>query len=264
MGDPIVFTRVPAWMESVASWFDDQESGDIEVRLKDNQVLSCHRIVLRSCSTVWAAALQDKKESILELVSHEASIVTMCLKYCYTANIELTSASLPQVHLFAYQYNIKELKSACEKVMTEGVSIANAVTLYEYFGKHDFPSMPRARDAVKAFVCSEFVAVAESAEFLRLPEDIFCQILENWPIVANEDNILDACCRWLGDSPDPHTRERVLKCVRFPMLSAQKLIEFKFHRLFQPDLEARHYFSPYSRRVIICIIKSGTGHVFGA
>jgi len=90
-------------------------------------------------------------------------------------------------------------------------------------------------------MCKEFVTVSESDRFLHLPEKVLCQLLNDDGLVATEDDVLDACCRWLAGSPgspssaaanDPQVllrADRVMQLVRFPMLSAKKLLEFKSH-----------------------------------
>lgn len=227
----------------VSGWFNDQETSDIKVDLQNDQVVYCHRIFLRSSSPVWAAALQDEKVCSIDFRELDAAIVKICLQFCYTFEIELTDDNLTRVHFFAFQYDLKELQARCEEVMTEKITETNCLSLYAYFLKHEFPSMPKARETVKAFVRNEFAAAALSEDFMHIREEVLCEFLADDMLNAKEDDVLDACCRWLGDSPDPRVRERVLKFVRFPQLSGKKLIEFRSHPLFKPDLEARYNFA---------------------
>jgi len=194
---PLTFSHSSVLLGITSKWFNDPVSSDLEVRLKNDKVLHCHRLVLRSWSEVWAAALEDKKETSLDLTVHDPAIVEMCVRYCYTAtiDIDITDDDLTlRVHLFAHQYNLKELATACEQRLTQ--------------------------------------------------------------LVTSEDDVLDACCRWLAGSPntaavndDPQVlqrAERVLQLVRFPMLSAMKLLEFKSHPMMVRQSETllrRHHFA---------------------
>jgi len=113
---------------------------------------------------------------------------------------------------------------------------------------------------IKAFMGKEFVDVSKSAGFLRLPEKALCQLLkEDGLLVAPEDDVLDACCRWLAGSPEPpktaagnddpqvlQRADRVLQLVRLPMLSAKKLLEFKSHPMVGESI--REFQSPLSVR----------------
>jgi len=82
-----------------SKWFNDQASSDFEVRLKNDKVLHCHRLVLRSWSEVWAAALEDKKETSLDLTAHDPAIVEMCVCGIATQlRLMLTQMTLSHMH----------------------------------------------------------------------------------------------------------------------------------------------------------------------
>lgn len=223
--------------------FNNPESSDVQVHLNDNQVLHCHRFVLGMWSDVWAAALQDMKESSLDLTGHDASIVELCLHYCYCAPIELNDNNLTKVHLFAQQYDLKALQASCKKEFIHSLSITNCMERYRYLFEHEFPNLESSELLIKEFVFDEFVAVSKTEGFLNMPLQIVCDLLHADGINAAEDEVLAACCRWLGDSPDPQEREQVLKYVRFPLLSAKTLVGFRTHVLFQPDLAQRYTFA---------------------
>jgi len=247
------YNHAPAFLGIASKWFNNPATSDIEVRLKNDKVLHCHRLVLCSWSEVWAAALEDKKETSLDLTAHDQAIVEMCMRYCYTAAIDVTEDNdLTRVHLFAHQYDLKELATACEQSLTlsvtQDLTASNCTGLYCYLLEHEFPNLPNAVQSIKAFMCKEFVAASKSNGFLCLPEKLLCQLLKEDGLVATEDDVLDACCRWLAGSPtgnDPQVRERVMQCVRFPMLSAKKLLEFKPHPMVKQseNLIRRHHFA---------------------
>jgi len=71
-------------------------------------------------------------------------------------------------------------------------------------------------------------------------------------LLPPEDDVLDACCRWLaGGSPNllatttPQVADRVMQLVRFPMLSAKKLLEFNSHPMVRQseNLSLRYQFA---------------------
>jgi len=237
--------HLPGFVDITSKWFNDPTSSDLEVRLKNDKVLHCHRLVLCSWSEVWAAALKDKKETSLDLTAHDPAIVEMCVRYCYSATIDvdITDDNLTQVRLFAHQYNLRALSTACEHRLTQlattGLTISNCSGLCCYLLEHEFPNLSNVAylESIKAFMCEEFVEVSKSGGFLRLPEKVLCQLLKEDRLVATEDDVLDACCRWLAGSPGSpnddaqvlQRADRVLQLVRFPMLSAMKLLEFKSH-----------------------------------
>lgn len=246
-----IITHSQHFLKMTGNWFNNQATSDLEVRLKNDKAMHCHRLVLSSWSDVWAAALQDEKESSMNLLSHDAPTVEMCLKYCYTSSIDLTEANLTKVHLFAHQYNLKALEVDCEQMLARFIkqpTAANCMGLYCYFLEHEFPNLPNAVQSIRKFACQEFVDASKSNEFLRLPVKALCQLLKDSRLNAPEDDVLDACCRWLASSPvgnDPQVRERVMQLVRLPMLSPKKLLEFKVHPMMaqSASLPSRYLFA---------------------
>lgn len=231
-------------VQVLSGYFDNQECSDIQVWVKNNRVLHCHRFVLMLWSDVWAAALEDKKETSLDLTAHDEPIVEMCLKYCYTSTISLNDDNLPRVHLFAHQYNLKALQHSCEQELAREPSIANCMVRYCHLSEYEFPNLPTdLRRKIKDFVCRHFVAATKVESFTRIPVKLLCDFLQEENLRATEDEVLDACCLWLGDSPEPQVRERVLKLVRLPMLSVNRLLEFRSHKFFQHDLDQRYMFA---------------------
>jgi len=75
---PPKLNHSPVLLGINSKWFNNQASSDIEVHLENDKVLHCHRLVLCSWSEVWATALEDKKETSLDLTAHDPAIVEMC------------------------------------------------------------------------------------------------------------------------------------------------------------------------------------------
>ena len=75
------------------------------------------------------------------------------------------------------------------------------MSLYCYLLAHDFPTLPNALADVEKVVCREFVPATKSDGFLRIPVDVLCNFLEMEELNATEDEVLDACCRWLDAPP---------------------------------------------------------------
>jgi len=75
--------------------------------------------MLRSWSEVWAAALEDKKETILDLTAHDPVIVEMCAVHCYTGtiNIDDNNNFVLRALCLLTRYDLRDLMTACDQLL---------------------------------------------------------------------------------------------------------------------------------------------------
>jgi len=227
-----------------SGWFDDEASSDVKVQLQGQaRVLHCHRLMLSSWSDVWAAALEDKSQDTLDLTTYDAHTTKMCLRYCYSGDIQLTDDNLMPVHRFALCYHLQSLQSFCENEMQEQLTATNCLPVYAYLA--DIPSLRSALGAARQSVCENFVAICKNKSFYELSTHALCELLKSDSLDATEDDILEACCRWIAKrqpAVSQQAQEKVLQLVRFSQLSPKVLLGFKSHEMMKQSVEVKaHY-----------------------
>ena len=138
-------------------------SGDDQARLK------AHKIVLSAASSFFYNALKsevkEKKEGVIRLAETSKAVMEEVLEYLYTGHVDVTQHSAFDLMAAADYFLIPSLTALSSKVMRQAFSLSNCIMDY-------YSAMKYRREALqveaRGFILANFVAVAETEDFLNL------------------------------------------------------------------------------------------------
>lgn len=115
---------------------------DLVLECSDGSKIRAHRAVLVSRSSVFRAMLESEMEEsrsgTIKITDFTYEVLRLFVHYLYTAEIHPESLNECAFDLLALaeKYNVKHLKSVCERFMTSKVNNENALFSFEYASEH--------------------------------------------------------------------------------------------------------------------------------
>ena len=171
-------------------------SGDDLARLK------AHKIVLSAASPFFYNALnsemKEKKEGVIRLEETSRAVMEEVLEYLYTGHVNISEQNAYELFAQADYFLISSLKVLSGEVILQSLSLYNCVMTHNFAVKYQWEELQRgARD----FIHSNFVAVAETEDFLNLSS----KQVEEWIssdeiIVEGEEEVFEVLMKWMKRS----------------------------------------------------------------
>jgi len=170
-------------------------SGDDQGRLK------AHKIVLCAASPFFYNALnsdmKEKKEGVIRLEETSKAVMEEVLKYLYTGHVDINedNANLFDLIAAANYFVIPSLKTLCGKGVLKTLALSNCVSIYYFALKFRCEGLQKG---AKDFILANFVAVAETEDFLNLNS----KQVEEWIssdeiIVEGEEEVFEVAVKWM-------------------------------------------------------------------
>ncbi|XP_078371941.1 kelch-like protein 41a [Oculina patagonica] len=168
-------------------------SGDDQARLK------AHRIVLCAASPFFYNALnndmKEKKEGVIRLEETSKAVMEEVLEYLYTGHVDINEHNAFDLLALADYFLIPSLKALCSNVILQTLSLSNSIAAYYLAVKYRCEELQKG---ASDFVLANFVAVAETEDFLNLS---IAQV-EEWIssdkiIVKEEEAVFEVLVKWI-------------------------------------------------------------------
>lgn len=124
--------REPACLEDIETLFRNEEFSDVTLSVK-NEKYPAHKSILVARSSVFKAMLshdmKEKQSNCIELQDIEVPVFEAMLRYIYSGKIQHLNLEelAPELLAAADRYDLKNLKTICEKELYGKLSIATAV-----------------------------------------------------------------------------------------------------------------------------------------
>ncbi|XP_078352142.1 kelch-like protein 7 [Oculina patagonica] len=173
----------------------------LEVGSGDNQArLKAHRIVLCAASPFFFNAfnsdMKEKKEGVIRLEQITKDVMEEVLKYLYTGRVDISETNACDLMAVADYFLLPTLKDLCGNVIAQALSFSSCITAYYLAERYRCKDLQnKARD----FILENFVAVAETKEFLNLSSTQ----VEEWIssdeiIVKGEEDVFEVVVKWVA------------------------------------------------------------------
>ena len=169
-------------------------SGDHQARLK------AHRIVLCAASPFFFNALnsemKEKKEGVIRLEEMTKDVMEKVLEYLYTGHVDLSEATACDLMAAADYFLLPALKKLCGNVIAQALSYSSCIAAYYLAVRYRCEELQKkARD----FILANFVAVAETEDFLNLSSTQ----VEEWIssdeiVVKEEEEVFSVLIKWIA------------------------------------------------------------------
>ena len=170
-------------------------SGDDQARLK------AHKIVLSAVSPFFYNALnremKEKKEGAIRLEATSKAVMEEVLEYLYTGHGDVNEQNAYDLMVAADYFLIPSLKVLSGKVLRPSLSPSSCIMVYYSAIKYRCEKLQKA---ARGFIHSNFVAVAETEEFLNLSS----KQVEEWisfdKIIVKGEEVYEVVMKWVKRS----------------------------------------------------------------
>ena len=191
----------------------------------DHARLKAHKVVLCAASPFFNNALnsdmKEKKEGVIRLEETSKAVMEEVLEYLYTGHVDINENSANFDLIAAADYFVMpSLKALCGAVLLKTLVLCNCVSIYYFALKYRCEELQKG---AKDFILANFVAVAETEDFL----DLSSKQVEEWIssdeiIVGGEEDVFQVAVRWMERNehqrPNFYELFRHIRCIYFPRI----------------------------------------------
>ena len=135
----------------------------------DHARLKAHRVVLCAASPFFYNALnidmKEKKERVIRLEETSKAVMEEVLEYLYTGHVDINEGNVFDLLAVADYFLIPSLTTLCVHVILQALSLSSCIAAYYTGMKYRCEELQKA---AKGFILANFVAVAETEDFLNL------------------------------------------------------------------------------------------------
>ncbi|KAG2640914.1 BTB/POZ domain-containing protein At4g08455-like [Panicum virgatum] len=130
-----------------------------------------HRVILASRSPVFRAMLENEMEEsrsgIIKIFDVSYDVLRAFVHYMYTAEALLDEQMASDLLVLAEKYEVKHLKTYCEKFITSKVNNENAIAHYAFAHRH---SAKQLLEASLSVLMDNMSTLADREEYKELVE----------------------------------------------------------------------------------------------
>ena len=166
---------------------------------EDQARLKAHRIVLCAGSPFFYNALnsdmKEKEEGVIRLEETSKAVMEDVLEFLYTGHVDINERNAYDLFIRADYLLIPSLKVLSGEVILRSLSLSNCVMNYYFAMKYQWEELQKAS---RDFIHSNFIAVAETEDFLNLNS----KQVEEWIssdeiIVKGEEEVFEVVLKWI-------------------------------------------------------------------
>ncbi|XP_006637831.1 kelch-like protein 6 [Lepisosteus oculatus] len=201
---------------------------DVTIHVDDKE-FPCHRVVLAAASNYFRAMfcndLKEKHEERILIKGVEAETMKILLDYTYTSKVLITKQNVQKILEAASLFQFLRMVDACANFLTEALLPDNCVGVLRLADTH---SLSGLKTRVQNYIIQKFPQVAAYEEFLELPEDVLCHILQRDDLcVTEEEQVFETVMGWVRarESERLPLLPHVLQHVRLPLLDPWYFVE---------------------------------------
>ena len=169
-------------------------SGDHQARLK------AHSFVLCAASPFFFNALnsemKEKKEGLIRLEEMSKDVMEEVLEYLYTGRVDLNEATACDLMAVADYLLLPALKELCGNVIAQALSYSSCIAAYYLAVRYRCEELQKK---AKDFILANFVAVAETEDFLNLSNTQVEEWISSDEIVLKgEEEVFEVVVKWIA------------------------------------------------------------------
>ncbi|GLJ47536.1 hypothetical protein SUGI_1003890 [Cryptomeria japonica] len=169
------------------------ERTDIALEVKDGSKIKVHKIVLISKSPVFKAMLENEMEEsrsgIIKITDFKYEVLRSFVHYLYTAEVSI----FPDEHMacdllvLAEKYQVKHLKTICEKFITSKVNDDNAIMNFAFAHQHNAKHL---REAALSLIIENMHTLTTREEYHELVDKDPRLVVEIYELyLSKQENI---------------------------------------------------------------------------
>eukprot|EP00096_Caligus_rogercresseyi_P005752 TRINITY_DN21755_c0_g1_i1.p1 TRINITY_DN21755_c0_g1~~TRINITY_DN21755_c0_g1_i1.p1 ORF type:complete len:403 (-),score=125.20 TRINITY_DN21755_c0_g1_i1:181-1389(-) len=164
-------SRTPSLQEDLSTAFCRSELSDVTLKC-GSASFSCHRVILASRSDVFAAMFshrntKEARTNIVKIDDIEEDTLGALLHFVYTDKVKDLPSLASSLLSASDKYNIRRLKSLCERHIAESVDASNAANVLILAHLHEAEML---KAAALDCICENMKAVSETSGWNLITE----------------------------------------------------------------------------------------------
>ena len=228
--------------EAMKELREEQKLCDVTLVVRD-QLISAHKLVLAASSryfrSMFAGDMLESRSSSVELREVEPEAIKLLVDFSYSSQLEITTNNVQSLMAASSLFDFPSVLDATSKFLATHLHPSNCLGMRSFGVTYGSESLVLA---ASWHFRNHFIDAIKSEEFLSLPADVFCDLLDSDEVnVRSEEDVYKGLELWLQH--DPETRKEslpsLLAHVRLPLLSLLFLKQY-----VEPN--------PYIRRNLAC------------
>lgn len=185
----------------------NNEQCDIMLRVESDQ-LAAHKLILSANSPYFRAMFSssycEATQSTVEIQGITSAALELLVQYFYTCKIHISTENVQDILAASTMLQTSSITDACCEFMRRHLGVSNCLGVQTFADMH---SCSELKMVASEFTKNNFATVVESEDFLKLELD---QVLELFSasdlVVASEENVFEACVRWIKFDPAKRSR----------------------------------------------------------
>ena len=139
--------------------------------------------------------MKEKKEGMIRLEETNKAVMEEVLEYLYTGHVDINENNAHELLAKAYYFLIPSLKVLSSKFIMQALSLSNCIVAYYLALKYRCDELLKG---AKDYIHADFVAVAETEEFLSLSSKKVQEwISSDEIIIKGEEVIFEVVVKWI-------------------------------------------------------------------
>ncbi|XP_072033724.1 BTB/POZ domain-containing protein 17-like [Amphiura filiformis] len=235
----------------LSRYCNNPELSDVTVKVGES-TFYCHKFFLASASDVFRTMLTGPQwsdsrsgEIKLEETPECQAVFGDFLQCLYSGQVTVTTTTIMPIFTLADKYNIRQLRSLCERYMTEQIGQGNIKGALEWLSFAETYNLHQLVSHCYSVIRSNLLRIIDSDAWLKLTVDQMCFLLSGSQLVVRDEYTLyKALERWM--MKDAH-RFGVAQClrkvtplVRFAQISSEQILDIEkseFGQIYQKQLK---------------------------
>ena len=139
--------------------------------------------------------MKEKKEGVIRLEETSKAAMEEVLEYLYIGHVDINEGNVFDLLAVADYFLISSLKTLCVNVLLRALSLSSCIAAYYTGMKYRCEELQKG---AKDFILANFVAVADTADFLNLSsKQVGEWISSDEIIVEGEEEVFEVVMRWM-------------------------------------------------------------------
>ncbi|CAF1104954.1 unnamed protein product [Didymodactylos carnosus] len=175
----------------------------------DKQQFYCHKNVLAATSPYFRAMFTgemfESSQSLVTLNGVDADAIAELIEYAYTAEVTICEHNVQSLLSAANFLQIQTVRESCCRYFERFLDETNAIGINCFAELHNSTELMRK---AKRFILKKFSLVVQQEEFINVSAQKLIEFIKDDDIhVICEDEIFDACLKWLNYSLEERAKE---------------------------------------------------------
>ncbi|CAF1499619.1 unnamed protein product [Rotaria magnacalcarata] len=196
----------------------------------DEHEYPCHKNVLAAASPYFRAMfttseMSESSQPAVTLNGIDSDAMSELIEYAYTSEITICENNVQSLLSAANLLMMQPVRDACSSFFERFLDETNAIGINCFAELHGTQELTKK---AKRFVLKKFSQVAQQDEWLHVSAQKIVEFIKEDDLrVASEDEVFEACLRWLNHAPEQRKTDfhSILQYIRLAFISPYVLMD---------------------------------------